>query len=78
MSLKKSAELTYKLYQITYTLPESKHTKSRLLKIDDQQAELYQICSKNLFDAAILNIVADLKSIADLIIYATCHIVIDV
>lgn len=44
---KKSAELTHNMYQITYTLPESKHTKFRLLKMDDQQAELYQIISKN-------------------------------
>jgi transposase len=47
LSLKKSAELTHNMYQITYTLPESKHTKTRLLKMDDQQAELYQIICKN-------------------------------
>ncbi len=47
LSLKKSAELTHNMYQITYTLPESKHTKSKLLKMDDEQAELYQIISKN-------------------------------
>lgn len=47
LSLKKSAELTHNMYQITYTLPESKHTKSKLLKMDDQQAELYQIINKN-------------------------------
>lgn len=47
LSLKKSAELTHNMYQITYTLPESKHTKSRLLKMDDLQAELYQIIGKN-------------------------------
>jgi len=47
LSLKKSAELTHNIYQITYTLPESKHTKSKLLKMDDQQAELYQIIHKN-------------------------------
>ena len=35
------------MYEITYTLPESKHTKSRLLKMDDEQAELYQIIQKN-------------------------------
>ena len=39
-SLKKSAELTHNMYQITYTLPESNHTRSMLLKMDDQQAEL--------------------------------------
>ncbi len=47
LSLKKSAELTHNMYQITYTLPESKHTKSRLLKMDDSQAELYQIIMRN-------------------------------
>ena len=35
------------MYQITYMLPESKHTQSQLLKMDDQQAELYQIILKN-------------------------------
>jgi transposase len=47
LALKKAAELTHNMYQITYTLPESKHTKSRLLKMDDDQAELYQIIEKN-------------------------------
>lgn len=47
LSLKKAAELTHSMYQITYTLPESKHTKSKLLKMDDQQAELYTIVHKN-------------------------------
>jgi len=47
LSIKKAAELTQNMYQITYTLPESKHTKKRLLKMDDQQADLYQIIEKN-------------------------------
>lgn len=47
LSLKKAAELTHNMYQITYTLPESRHTKTRLLNMDDQQAELYQIINKN-------------------------------
>jgi transposase len=47
LSLKKSADLTHNMYQITYTLPESKHTKSKLLRMDDEQAELYQIINKN-------------------------------
>jgi hypothetical protein len=47
LSLKKAAELTHTMYQITYTLPESKHTKTKLLKMDDQQAELYNIIKKN-------------------------------
>jgi len=47
LSLKKAAEITHNMYQITYTLPESKHTKSRLLNMDDEQTELYQIIQKN-------------------------------
>ena len=47
LSVKKATELTHNMYQITYTLPDSNHTKSRLLKMDDQQAELYQIIQKN-------------------------------
>ena len=43
LSLKKAAEITHNMYQITYTLPDSKHTKSKLLKMDEQQTELYQI-----------------------------------
>ena len=47
LSVKKAAELTHNMYEITYTLPESKHTKSKLLKMDDEQAALFQIVSKN-------------------------------
>ncbi len=47
LSIERSKELTHNMYEITYTLPESKHTKSRLLKMDDEQAELYQIIQKN-------------------------------
>jgi transposase len=47
LSLKKAAEVTHNMYQITYTLPESKHTKSKLLNMDDEQAELYRIICKN-------------------------------
>ena len=47
LSVKKAAELTHNIYQSTFTLPESKHTKSILLKMDNQQAELYNITMKN-------------------------------
>lgn len=47
LSLKQAAELTHNMYQITYTLPESKHTQSKLLKMDDQQQELQEIIEKN-------------------------------
>jgi transposase len=47
LSLRKSAELTHNMYQVNYTLPDSRHSKSQLLKMDDEQAELYQIIRKN-------------------------------
>lgn len=47
LSLKKATELTHNMYQINYTLPESKHIKSKLLKMDDEQADLYRIIEKN-------------------------------
>lgn len=46
LTIERSAELTHNMYQITYTLPESKQTKSRLLNMDDEQAELYRIIEK--------------------------------
>jgi transposase len=46
LSVKKAAEITHNMYQITYTLPDSKHTKSRLLKMDEEQSELYEIINK--------------------------------
>jgi transposase len=46
LSIERSAELTHNMYQINYTLPESKHSKSRLLNMDDEQAELFQIIQK--------------------------------
>lgn len=46
LSVKQATELTHNMYEIIYTLPESKRTKSNLLKMDDQQAELYQIIQK--------------------------------
>jgi hypothetical protein len=42
------------MYQITYTLPDSKQTKSRLLKMDEKQLELYQIINKNFQGVATL------------------------
>jgi transposase len=47
ISLKKAAELTHDIYAIDYTFPESKYTRSKLLKMDEEQAELYQIIQKN-------------------------------
>jgi transposase len=47
LSIRKASELTHNMYQIAYTLPESKQTKNKLLKMDKDQAELYQIINKN-------------------------------
>lgn len=47
LSLRKAAELTHNIYQITYTLPESKHTKSILLNMDQKQTELHKIINEN-------------------------------
>lgn len=47
LSVKRAAELTHNIYEITYTLPESKQNKTKLLNMDDAQAELYQIILKN-------------------------------
>ena len=46
LSIEKSAELTHNMYQIKYTLPDSKLTKFKLLNMDDYQAELYRITQK--------------------------------
>ena len=46
ISLKRASELTRNMYQITYTLLESKQTKSKLLNMDEEQAELYRIVCK--------------------------------
>lgn len=47
LSLRKAAELTHNIYQISYTLPESKHSKSKLLNMDDDQTELCKIINEN-------------------------------
>ncbi len=46
LSIKKAAELTHNMYQINYTLPDSKQTRSNLLKMTPDQVELYEIISK--------------------------------
>jgi transposase len=47
LSVKRAAELTHNMYQINITLPESRHKKSILLKMDEEQSDLYQIILKN-------------------------------
>ena len=46
LSVKRAAELTHNMYQINVTLPESKHMKSILLRMGQEQADLYQIILK--------------------------------
>lgn len=47
LSLKRAAEITHNMYEITYTLPDAKYTKSKMLNMDDEQSELFQIINKN-------------------------------
>ena len=47
LSIERSIDLTHNIYEISYQLPESKQIKSKLLRMDEQQAELYRIVSKN-------------------------------
>lgn len=47
ISIRKAAELTHNMYEINYTLPHSKHIKSKLLKMDELQTKIYQIIQKN-------------------------------
>jgi transposase len=47
LSLRKAAELTHNMYQITYMLPNSRQTKTRLLTMDENQNELFNIISRN-------------------------------
>lgn len=47
LSLKRAANLTHNIYQINVVLPESKHHKSILLQMDEEQSHLYQVILKN-------------------------------
>ena len=47
ISIKQAAELTHNIYQLTVTLPKSKHTKDILLRMDVQQVELKKIVDEN-------------------------------
>lgn len=46
LSIRKAAELTHNMYQITYTLPDSKLPRSCLLKMTTEQVQLYDIVLK--------------------------------
>jgi len=43
ISLKRAQEITHNMYQIIYQLPHSKDTKTQILKMDQEQQELYDI-----------------------------------
>jgi hypothetical protein len=46
LSIKKASELTHNMYNITYSLPHSKEIKTKLLKMDEKQQELFNIIQK--------------------------------
>ena len=46
LSVKRAAELTHNMYQLNVMLPESKHMKSILLRMSQEQGDLYQIILK--------------------------------
>ncbi len=46
ISVSRAVELTQNMYQINYVLPDSKHSRKILLKMDEEQEELYRIISK--------------------------------
>lgn len=43
MSPRRATELTHTMYELTYTLPHSKRREKKLLKMDDEQQELFDI-----------------------------------
>lgn len=47
ISVKHAVELTHNMYQITYNLPDSKQNQTKMLKMDQQQQELYEIIKRN-------------------------------
>lgn len=46
ISVKKATEITQNMYQMTITLPQSKHPKNILLKMDQEQAQIKKIVDK--------------------------------
>lgn len=47
LSVKRAAELTHTMYQLRVILPDTKHQKNILLKMNDEQAHLHQIILEN-------------------------------
>lgn len=48
LSLKEAAELTHTIYQLNVVLPQSKHQKNIVLKMDGDQDHLIQLINKNI------------------------------
>lgn len=46
LSVEKASEITHNMYQMEITLPESRHSKKILLKMDEDQTELIRIINK--------------------------------
>jgi transposase len=46
ITLNRAQELTKTMYQLTYRLPKSKMTKTKILGMDDEQKELYNIVNR--------------------------------
>lgn len=47
ITVKRAADLTHNMYQLNVVLPESKHLKKILLKMNEEQTQLYKIILKN-------------------------------
>ena len=43
ITLARAQQITRSMYQLTYVLPQSGYTKTTLLRMDEEQQELYDI-----------------------------------
>ena len=46
ITVKRAQELTKTMYQLIYRLPKSRRTKTKILRMDSQQQELYDMVSR--------------------------------
>jgi hypothetical protein len=58
------SEVTHNIYQITGQLHESKHIKTKLLNMDEQQTELFLLILKNFQGVAMRNTGGKMKKIS--------------
>jgi len=47
ISIVNAVELTYNMFELTYTVPETNRLIKKLLQMDEKQAELYKIIEKH-------------------------------